>query len=237
MPSGSSSRSSSSAPTPPFAWIRFTSFTWATNALDQVRKAIWNDARRSGRQVAAVQVKGSRWALLRNPEHLTANQAATLAQVAKLNSLLYRAYLLKEQLRMVFHVGYHEAVDLLERWIHWARALPHRSVREAGADDHLLPCRYRGYTSARRQQRTNGVPQHQGPVDRSARVWIPLPSGADSPLRAHTRRPMPTAARPTSALNGPTDMPQDPEIDARIATGDSAERHIVAQNLHLDAVF
>jgi len=95
--------------------------TWATNALDQVRKAIWNDARRSGRQVAAVQVKGSRWALLRNPEHLTANQAATLAQVAKLNSPLYRAYLLKEQLRMVFHVGYHEAVDLLERWIHWAR--------------------------------------------------------------------------------------------------------------------
>jgi transposase len=95
--------------------------TWATNALDQVRKAIWNDARRSGRQVAAVQVKGSRWALLRNPEHLTANQAATLAQVAKLNSPLYRAYLLKEQLRMVFHVGYHEGVGLLERWIQWAR--------------------------------------------------------------------------------------------------------------------
>jgi len=44
-----------------------------------------------------------------------------LAQVAKLNSPLYRAYLLKEQLRMVFHVGYHEAVDLLEGWIHWAR--------------------------------------------------------------------------------------------------------------------
>jgi transposase len=95
--------------------------TWATNALDQVRKAIWNDARRSGRQVAAVQVKGSRWALLRNPEHLTANQAATLAQVAKLNAPLYRAYLLKEQLRMVFHVGYHESVGLLERWIQWAR--------------------------------------------------------------------------------------------------------------------
>jgi transposase len=70
--------------------------TWATNALDQVRKAIWNEARRSGRQVAAVQVKGSRWALLRNPEHLTANQTAALAQVAKLNAPLYRAYLLKE---------------------------------------------------------------------------------------------------------------------------------------------
>ena len=44
-----------------------------------------------------------------------------MAQVAKLNSPLYRAYLLKEQLRMVFHVGYHEGVGLLERWIQWAR--------------------------------------------------------------------------------------------------------------------
>jgi len=95
--------------------------TWATNALDQVRKTIWNDARRTGRQVAAVQIKGSRWALLRNPENLTAEQAATLAQVAKLNAPLYRAYLLKEQLRMIFQVGYHEAVGLLERWLQWAR--------------------------------------------------------------------------------------------------------------------
>jgi hypothetical protein len=30
--------------------------------------------------------------------------------VAKVSAPLYRAYLLKEQLRMVFHVGYDEAI-------------------------------------------------------------------------------------------------------------------------------
>jgi transposase len=94
---------------------------WATNALDNVRKAIWNEVRRSGQPVAAGEIKGSRWALLRNPENLTANQAAKLALVAKLNAPLYRAYLLKEQLRMVFHVGYDEAIRSLERWLRWAR--------------------------------------------------------------------------------------------------------------------
>ena len=49
------------------------------------------------------------------------HQAAKLAVVAKLNAPLYRAYLLKEQLRMVFHVGYDEALRSLERWLRWAR--------------------------------------------------------------------------------------------------------------------
>jgi transposase len=94
---------------------------WATNALDRVRRQLWNEVRRSSQQAVAAELKGSRWALLRNPEHLTQTQAATLAVIAKLNAPLYRAYLLKEQLRMVFHVGYDQAVSLLERWLRWAR--------------------------------------------------------------------------------------------------------------------
>jgi transposase len=94
---------------------------WATNALDKVRREIWNDIRHAGHKAVAAELKGSRWALLRNPENLTANQAAKLALVARLNAPLYRAYLLKEQLRMVFHVGYNHAVPLLERWLQWAR--------------------------------------------------------------------------------------------------------------------
>src|SRR5207237_557669 len=82
---------------------------WATTALDNGRKAIWNEVRHSGQPVAAAEIKGSRWALLRNPEHLTAHQATKLALVAKLNAPLYRGYLLKEQLRIVFHVDYDEA--------------------------------------------------------------------------------------------------------------------------------
>ena len=93
----------------------------STNALDKVRQAIWNQTRRSGQQAEATELKGSRWVLLRNAQDLTANETAKLAVVAKLNTPLYRAYLLKEQLRMVFHVGYQEAIDSLEHWLHWAR--------------------------------------------------------------------------------------------------------------------
>jgi len=95
--------------------------TWATSALDKVRRAIWNQTRRSGQQAQATELKGSRWVLLKNPQDLTANETAKLAVVGKLNAPLYRAYLLKEQLRMVFHVGYDEAIDSLEHWLQWAR--------------------------------------------------------------------------------------------------------------------
>jgi len=94
---------------------------WATNALDKVRRAIWNQTRRSGQKAQATQLKGSRWLLLRNAQDLTANETAKLGMVAKLNGPLYRAYLLKEQLRMIFHVGYEEALDSLEHWLQWAR--------------------------------------------------------------------------------------------------------------------
>ena len=94
---------------------------WATNALDKVRRTIWNQTRRSGQKTEATELKGSRWLLLRNAQDLTANETAKLALVAKLNRPLYRAYLLKEQLRMIFHVGYDEAIGSLERWLQWAR--------------------------------------------------------------------------------------------------------------------
>lgn len=40
-----------------------------------------------------------RWALLKAPERLTDRQAAKLAEVQHANRGLYRAYLLKEELR------------------------------------------------------------------------------------------------------------------------------------------
>jgi len=50
----------------------------------------------------AMQLKGCRYALWKNPEDLTERQAAKLAWIARHNSRLYRAYLLKEHLRLVF---------------------------------------------------------------------------------------------------------------------------------------
>lgn len=94
---------------------------WATKALDEVRRQTWNDARRAGHKAAAAELKGARYALWKNPDDLTARQGAKLADIATTNQRLYRAYLLKEQLRQVFHQdSAHATISLLERWLAWA---------------------------------------------------------------------------------------------------------------------
>lgn len=95
--------------------------SWATNALDKVRREVWNSARRAGQPQEARQLKNSRYALWKNPEDLTRRQGAKLADIARTNKPLYRAYLLKEQLRQVFQLPVKQAGDLLEHWIQWAR--------------------------------------------------------------------------------------------------------------------
>ena len=94
----------------------------AIDALDEVRREVWNLARRAGDKAGARWLKGARWALWKRPERLTDRQQAKLAQIAKVNERLYRAYLLKEQLRLVFHEPDTEAaVALLDGWLAWAR--------------------------------------------------------------------------------------------------------------------
>ena len=95
---------------------------WATEALDQVRRGMVARLRAGGHHDEATALKGSRWALLKNPPNLTGDQRATLAGIAKANGGLYRAYLLKEQLRAIFQAAdFDDARSLLGGWIAWAR--------------------------------------------------------------------------------------------------------------------
>lgn len=113
---------------------------WATDALDEVRRQAWNDARRAARSEprrnvgrprkdaptrpasdTARRLKNSRYALWKNPEDLTERQTAKLAWIAQTDPRLHRAYLLKEGLRVVFKLPYEQAIDALDRWISWAR--------------------------------------------------------------------------------------------------------------------
>ncbi|MEH3078827.1 MAG: ISL3 family transposase [Quadrisphaera sp.] len=108
---------------------------WATDALDDVRRAVWNTARRTpgaprtsqGTGRAAVPVtevsrklKNARYALWKNPEDLTVSQRAKLDWIAKTSPGLHRAYLLKEGLRYVFKVKGDEGKEALEKWLAWA---------------------------------------------------------------------------------------------------------------------
>jgi transposase len=109
---------------------------WATDALDEVRRAAWNAAPSrlrglgrgsdGGRGVSA-QFKRCRYALWKNPAQLTAAQQAQLAWVAKTDPRLYRAYLFKEGLRHVFALGGPARIEALDHWLAWARRcrIPH----------------------------------------------------------------------------------------------------------------
>ena len=52
---------------------------------------------------------------------LTPEQRGSLASLSKTNSGLYRAYLLKEQLRLVFSTKGETGRELLAGWLAWAR--------------------------------------------------------------------------------------------------------------------
>ena len=113
---------------------------WATEALDAERRRAWNDARALARteprrgpgrprnnsapppaHERVRKLKGARYALWKNPDDLTDRQSAKLAWIAKTDTRLYRAYLLKEGLRHVFWVKGQEGKQALDRWISWAR--------------------------------------------------------------------------------------------------------------------
>jgi transposase len=96
--------------------------SWASKALDEVRRQAWNEMRRHGGDPAgASSLKACRYALLKNPEDLTVRQQGRLAFVAKNNERLYRAYLMKEQLRLVFRLPASQAKGLLSYWLCWAQ--------------------------------------------------------------------------------------------------------------------
>jgi transposase len=98
----------------------FHAVQWATDAIDEVRRRIARDLRAAGRDEDATALKGSRWALLKNPDKLTGTQRTTLASIKTTNDPLYRAYLIKEQLRDVFALKGIRGRRLLLGVISWA---------------------------------------------------------------------------------------------------------------------
>jgi transposase len=93
----------------------------ATDALDEVRRETWNEARRAGNRQLAAQLKGARFALWKNAGNLTERQQLKLARIQQINKRLYRAYLICQQLRQVYRAEAEHALVLLEAWLKWAR--------------------------------------------------------------------------------------------------------------------
>ena len=85
---------------------------WAMKALDKVRVRTMTRA--------GIRDRHAMWAVRKNPPELTGEQRTSLAEIATTNTTLYRAYLLKEQLREVFRVKGQKGRHLLAGWLSWA---------------------------------------------------------------------------------------------------------------------
>jgi transposase len=165
---------------------------WATEALDKIRREMAARLRAGGHDDEAAAMKGSRWALLKNPPNLTGDQRTTLASIAKANGGLYRAYLLKEQLREIFACRDPQKAGRVDRL---GPAVSPRAVRQARQDHQALPLADPGRRRARPVQRPRRGHQHPPAAAHPPRLRLPQPRSLDRHGRPHPRRPLPTTPR------------------------------------------
>ena len=88
------------------------------DALDEVRRGLWQQLRLLPDDRYAKAFKGSRWALLKNPDDLTDTQTAQLTKIRRSRSKVWRAYEMKEQFRAIFagNLEPADAIASLDRW-------------------------------------------------------------------------------------------------------------------------
>jgi transposase len=95
---------------------------WVTDALDQVRRQVWNTHRtrqpRGAHGVGEGKVlKDSRWALVKNPEHLSDRQRQQLGYLLTMHPKVIDAWVLKEGLRRVFTSSGQAAIETFDHWV------------------------------------------------------------------------------------------------------------------------
>ena len=162
---------------------------WAMDALDKVRREVWNDAyaevnrlkkehpRKSGRPreddpvttaireatAKAEELKNAAYALGKAPEHLTEKQRLRVQMIAEKNDRLYRAYRMKEMLRLLLKIkDVKEAEAALKRWLWWAShsripAFKELYLKIKRHKDHLLNAIRLGMSNARIEATNNKI--------------------------------------------------------------------------------
>ena len=89
-------------------------------AVDQVRRDEWNAHERSHTPTGKW-IKGTRWSLLKAPDKQSVRQLALLGEVAHANKAMFRAFLLKEELRVLYQLADPALAPAhLDAWHAWA---------------------------------------------------------------------------------------------------------------------
>ena len=162
---------------------------WATDAVDQVRREVWREAyneykqlkeaipRRRGQRrpdtassalldaakTRATEFKRSAYALGKAPEHLTDSQRIRLEMIAQQNPRLYRAYRIKESLRLLLKLtDIDEAEQSLKKWLWWAShsripAICELSRKIRRHQKHILATIRLGISNARLEAANNKI--------------------------------------------------------------------------------
>jgi transposase len=92
----------------------------AQRAVDQVRRDEWNAHDRS-HTPKGKWIKGTRWSLLKAPDKQSVPQLALLGEVARANDAMFRAFLLKEELRLLYALEDRALAPAhLDAWLAWA---------------------------------------------------------------------------------------------------------------------
>jgi len=172
---------------------------WATNALDVVRHDIWNTLRKTGLKGEAAHLKGCRYALWKNDGTLTERQQTKLAWIAEHNKGLYSAYLLKEQLRLVFAHRGETAIRMLDDWLVWARRCRIPAFMKLY---HRIKHHRTGIIASAVHGLSNGLTencQHQDPAPHPHRLRLPQHRQPHRSLPPPPRRTLPTPTRPKHA--------------------------------------
>jgi transposase len=107
-------------PTAEIAFDPFHVVRLAQRAVDQVRRDEWNAHERSHTPTGRW-IKGTRWSLLKAPEKQSIDQLALLGEVQQANRALYRGFLLKEELRLLYQLEDPTLAPAhLDAWLAWA---------------------------------------------------------------------------------------------------------------------
>ncbi|MCA1677550.1 MAG: ISL3 family transposase [Actinobacteria bacterium] len=89
-------------------------------AVDQVRRDEWNAHDRS-HTPKGKWIKGTRWSLLKSPDKQSIPQLALLGEVQQANKPMFRAFLLKEELRLLYALEDRTLAPAhLDAWLAWA---------------------------------------------------------------------------------------------------------------------
>ena len=146
---------------------------WASEALDEVRREVWNQARSKGMRADAKELKDCRFALWKNPEDLTVRQEAKLSWIAKENAALYRAYLLEEQLGLAIRTKGIVSLTMLDTWARLGCLVRHPRLRRTGKEGTPPPSGHRGRRDEQHERRIGRVHEHEAPRPAPDGLWVP----------------------------------------------------------------